>query len=139
VRDLARALGLPNWDKPAAACLSSRIPPGTPVTFQRLAQVEQAETILRGLGLRQVRVRHHGEVARLEVDPADFDYALKRRKSIVERLTAVGYTFVALDLNGYRTGSLNRSPIASRGGSHAAGHAGVGTRSALTLEAAHGS
>jgi pyridinium-3,5-biscarboxylic acid mononucleotide sulfurtransferase len=108
VRDLARAVGLPNWDKPAAACLSSRIPPGTPVTLQRLAQVEQAETILHELGLRQVRVRHHGEVARLEVDPADFDCVLRQRELIVERLKAAGYTFVALDLIGYRTGSLNQ-------------------------------
>jgi pyridinium-3,5-biscarboxylic acid mononucleotide sulfurtransferase len=111
VRDLARELGLPNWDKPAAACLSSRIPPGTPVTLQLLAQVEQAETILHGLGLRQVRVRHHGEVARLEVNPADFDHVLSRRAIIVERLTATGYTFVALDLSGYRLGSLSRSQI----------------------------
>jgi pyridinium-3,5-biscarboxylic acid mononucleotide sulfurtransferase len=108
VRDLARTLGLPNWNKPAAACLSSRIPPGTPVTLQRLAQVEQAETILHELGLRQVRVRHHGEVARLEVDPAEFDRVLGQRAIIVERLTALGYTFVALDLSGYRLGSLNR-------------------------------
>jgi pyridinium-3,5-biscarboxylic acid mononucleotide sulfurtransferase len=111
VHDLARELGLPNWDKPAAACLSSRIPPGTPVTIQLLAQVEQSETILHGLGLRQVRVRHHGEVARLEVDPADFDCVLGQRAIIVERLTATGYRFVALDLIGYRTGSLSRSKI----------------------------
>jgi pyridinium-3,5-biscarboxylic acid mononucleotide sulfurtransferase len=109
VRDLARTLGLPNWDKPAAACLSSRIPPGTPVTLQLLAQVEQAETILHGLGLRQVRVRHHGEVARLEVDPADFDRVLGQRTIIVARLTALGYTFVALDLIGYRTGGRSEA------------------------------
>jgi uncharacterized protein len=108
VRDLARTLGLPNWDKPAAACLSSRIPHGTPVTIQLLSQVEQAEMILHGLGLRQVRVRHHGEVARLEVDPADFDHVLGQREIIVERLKSIGYTFVVLDLVGYRMGSLNQ-------------------------------
>ncbi len=115
VRDLARTLGLPNWDKPAAACLSSRIPHGTAVTIQLLSQVEQAEMILHGLGLRQVRVRHHGEVARLEVDPADFDHVLGQREIIVERLKAIGYTFVALDLIGYRMGSLNQLVKVSHG------------------------
>ncbi len=107
VRDLARALGIPNWDKPSAACLSSRIPHGTPVTIQLLSQVEQAEMILHGLGIRQARVRHHGEVARIEVTPDDFEIVLGQREKIVERLKAIGYTFVALDLVGYRMGSLN--------------------------------
>jgi uncharacterized protein len=107
VRDLARALGLPNWDKPSAACLSSRIPHGTPVTIQLLSQVEQAELLLHGLGIRQARVRHHGEIARLEVPPDDFDLVLSQRDRIVERLRAIGYAFVALDLVGYRMGSLN--------------------------------
>ncbi len=108
VRELARELGLPNWDKPAAACLSSRIPHGTPVTIQLLSQVEQAERVLRGLGIRQARVRHHGEIARLEVSPDDFDTVLAHREKIVEPLRAIGYTFVALDLAGYRLGSLNQ-------------------------------
>ncbi|CAG0935760.1 Pyridinium-3,5-bisthiocarboxylic acid mononucleotide synthase [Thermoflexales bacterium] len=107
VRDLARALGVPNWDKPSAACLSSRIPHGTAVTIQLLSQVEQAERVLHGLGIRQARVRHHGEVARLEVSPEDFETVLNRREKITEQLRAIGYTFVALDLVGYRTGSLN--------------------------------
>jgi uncharacterized protein len=107
VRDLARQIGLPNWDKPSAACLSSRIPHGTPVTIQLLSQVEHAELILHSLGIRQARVRHHGEIARLEVAPADFEIVLGQRESIVEQLRAIGYTFVALDLAGYRTGSLN--------------------------------
>ncbi len=107
VRDLARALGIPNWDKPSAACLSSRIPHGTAVTIQLLSQVEQAEIVLHGLGIRQARVRHHGEVARLEVPPADFEVVLERREQIVAQLRAIGYTFVALDLVGYRMGSLN--------------------------------
>jgi len=108
VRDLARALGIPNWDKPSAACLSSRIPHGTPVTIQLLSQVEQAEMILHSLGIRQARVRHHGEIARLEVSPDDFEIVLAQREKIVERLKAIGYTFVALDLVGYRMGSLNQ-------------------------------
>ncbi len=86
VRDLARAIGLPNWDKPSAACLSSRIPHGTPVTIQLLSQVEQAEMIIHGLGIRQARVRHHGEIARLEVPPDDFEIVLAQREKIVEQL-----------------------------------------------------
>ena len=108
VRDLARSLGLPNWDKPSAACLSSRIPHGTPVTIQLLSQVEQAEVVVRGLGIRQARVRHHGEIARLEVPPDDFEIVLRQREKIVEQLRTIGYTFVALDLVGYRMGSLNQ-------------------------------
>jgi len=108
VRDLARAIGVPNWDKPSAACLSSRIPHGTPVTIQLLSQVEQAEMIIHGLGIRQARVRHHGEIARLEVPPDDFEIVLAQRERIVEQLRTIGYTFVALDLVGYRMGSLNQ-------------------------------
>ena len=108
VRDLARAIGVPNWDKPSAACLSSRIPHGTPVTIQLLSQVEQAEMIIHGLGIRQARVRHHGAIARLEVPPDDFEIVLAQRERIVEQLRTIGYTFVALDLVGYRMGSLNQ-------------------------------
>jgi pyridinium-3,5-biscarboxylic acid mononucleotide sulfurtransferase len=108
VRELGRELGLPNWDKPAAACLSSRIPHGTPVTIQLLAQVEQAEMILHGLGLRRVRVRHHGEIARLEVDPDDFDLVVRQRETIVAQVKPIGYAFVTLDLAGYTLGSLNQ-------------------------------
>ena len=107
VRDLARVLGIPNWDKPSAACLSSRIPHGTAVTIQLLSQVEQAELVLHGLGIRQARVRHHGEIARLEVPPGDFEIVLSQREKIVEQLRTIGYTFVTLDLAGYRMGSLN--------------------------------
>jgi len=107
VRALARQLGLPNWDKPSAACLASRIPYGTPITVQRLSQVEQAELALRRLGLRQVRVRHHGPVARIEVAPDDFDTVLAHRERIVDALTAQGYAYVALDLAGFRSGSMN--------------------------------
>jgi uncharacterized protein len=115
VRDLARALGIPNWDKPSAACLSSRIPHGTAVTIQLLSQVEQAEMIIHGLGIRQARVRHHGEIARLEVPPDDFEIVLAQREKIVEQLRTIGYTFVALDLVGYRMGSLNELIKAQRG------------------------
>jgi uncharacterized protein len=108
IRALARELGLPNWDKPAAACLSSRIPYGTPITIQLLSQVEQAEMLLHSLGIRQVRVRHHGDIARLEVDPVSFETLLAHREHIVKIFHNLGFTFIALDLDGYKTGNLNQ-------------------------------
>lgn len=107
IRALAREHGLPNWDKPSAACLSSRIPYGTPITPAVLAQIEQAEQFLHAQGFRQVRVRHHGPVARLELNPADLAAALALREEIVAALRGAGYTYVALDLAGFRSGSLN--------------------------------
>ena len=109
VRGIARHLGFDFWDKPAAACLSSRIPYGTSVTHERLAQVERLEDALHALGLRKLRVRHHDEVARIEVGADEMERAFAHRNAIVEAGTAAGYTFVALDLAGYVTGSLNRS------------------------------
>jgi uncharacterized protein len=107
VRALARELGLDFWDKPAAACLSSRIPYGTAVTPERLAQVERLEDALHGLGLRQVRVRYHDALARIEVASAEMERAFARREAIVAAGKAAGFTFVSLDLAGYKTGSLN--------------------------------
>jgi len=107
VRQLARQAGLPNWDKPAAACLSSRIPYGTMVTIEILSQVEQAERSLRNLGIRQVRVRHHDTIARIEVEPADFNTIIENQEQIVSTFRALGYTYVALDLAGFTSGSLN--------------------------------
>ena len=107
VRLLAKELGLPNWNKPAAACLSSRIPYGTPITLHALSQVERAEALLQGLGLSQLRVRHHGPVARIEVEPNDFPRLLEHRIEIVTTLKAIGYTYVSLDLAGFRSGSMN--------------------------------
>jgi uncharacterized protein len=109
VRALARHLGLPNWNKPAMACLSSRIPYGTPVTVEALRQIDAAETALRDLGFHHLRVRHHDDLARIEVSPNDFERLLAGRDEIVRRLKAVGYTYVTIDLAGYRTGSLNES------------------------------
>lgn len=108
IRDLSRDIGLPNWDKPAAACLSSRIPYGIPVTIQVLSQVERAEMLLHRLGIRQARVRHHGEVARIEIPPQDFDTLIAQREQILEWFRSLGYTFVALDLEGYKMGSMNQ-------------------------------
>jgi uncharacterized protein len=109
VRQLARHLGLPVWDKPAMACLSSRVPHGTPITPELLRQIEQAEDVLFDLGLRQFRVRHHGDIARLELLPEDFPTALTHHEAIVNGVKAAGYHFVTLDLAGFRSGSLNET------------------------------
>jgi len=109
IRTLSRERGLPTWDKPAMACLASRLPYGTPITEQALKQVEAAEAFLRSLGIRQLRVRHHGDVARIEVDGAGRDALLREenRQAVVERLRSLGYLYVAVDLAGFRSGSLN--------------------------------
>lgn len=107
IRELARQLKLGFWDKPAAACLSSRIPYGTSVTPERLAQIEKLEDALLALGLRQVRVRYHDELARIEVGRDELPSAFERRDAIVAAGRSAGFTFVTLDLAGYRTGSLN--------------------------------
>ena len=111
IRALAAEAGLAVSEKPAAACLSSRIPVGTEVTPERLAQVERAEAALRDLGFGQFRVRHHGPVARLELDPDDERILLdgEIRRKVVRAVREAGFGFVALDLEGYRTGSLNLS------------------------------
>lgn len=108
VRHWSRALGLRTWDKPAAACLASRLPYGTPVTLGRLAAVESAEAALRRLGLGPLRVRHHGDTARIEVEQAALAAVLERREEVVAAVRAAGFAFVALDLEGLRSGSLNR-------------------------------
>ena len=107
IRAWARELGLPNWGKPAAACLSSRIPYGTPVSVEMLTQIERAESYLHEQGFCQLRVRHHGPVARLELDAADFPRALELRHAIVAALREIGFAYVALDLSGFRSGSMN--------------------------------
>jgi uncharacterized protein len=107
IRVLSKERGLPTWDKPAMACLSSRIPYGTPVTVEALDQVGAAEAFLRGLGLRQLRVRHHGDVARIEVELADVVVVVEHRERIVTRLRNLGYAHVTLDLAGFRSGSMN--------------------------------
>ena len=111
IRRLSQARGLPTWDKPAMACLSSRIPYGTPVTLEALERIGLAEKALRELGLRQVRVRHHGEVARIETDAAGMQHLMDERirTAAVQRLKTAGYLYIALDLAGYRSGSLNEA------------------------------
>jgi uncharacterized protein len=107
IRAIARALGLRVWDKPAAPCLSSRIAYGQAVTPEKLRQIGQAESYLRGLGLREFRVRHHDQVARLEVKISDIGLVLEHREQIVARLKELGFAYITLDLQGFRSGSLN--------------------------------
>lgn len=109
IRELSRRAGLSTWDRPASACLSSRIPYGTAVTSENLSRVERAESALREFGFRQFRVRAHGELARIEIAPDELPRALepKLAGSIVERVRDAGFLYVTLDLEGYRQGSLN--------------------------------
>ncbi len=109
VRAASRRLGLRTWDKPAAACLASRIPYGTEVTVPLLSKVERAEAALRALGVAQVRVRHYGDTARIEVELAELPRVVEARASVVDAVRAVGYRYVTLDLEGFRSGNLNRA------------------------------
>jgi len=116
VREASRRRGLVTADKPAAPCLSSRIPHGTPVTIERLAEVESAERALRALGFRELRVRHHGAVARLEVPEDEIARAVELRDEISAAVRAAGFRFAALDLGGLRIGGANRPAGAAAAG-----------------------
>lgn len=109
IRELSRRAGLATWDRPASACLSSRVPYGMPVTIETLSRVERAENVLRECGFRQVRVRAHGDLARIEIAQEELPRALesKMMDTLGNRIRAIGYTYVTLDLDGYRQGSLN--------------------------------
>ncbi len=109
IRELSRSLELPTWDKPSMACLASRFPYGTEITPPRLEQVQKSEDFLRGLGFRQLRVRYHGEIARVEVEASELSRFLdeKIRARVVTFLKEAGFTYVTLDLQGYRTGAMN--------------------------------
>ncbi len=109
IRELSRGMGLPTWDKPAQACLSSRIPYGTVVTVEALTRIAQAEEFLHGLGIRQLRVRHHDNVARIEVEATDLAKLVDEsvRQRVVDRFREIGYSYVTLDLQGFRSGSMN--------------------------------
>ena len=115
IRSLARYLGLRNWAKPSMACLSSRVPYGTPITPDILAQIDHAESALRKLGLTQLRVRHHDSVARIEVPQEDMASVLAQRERIVADLKEAGYTYIALDLQGFRSGSANEELTGKHG------------------------
>lgn len=109
VRELSRRAGLPTWDKPASPCLSSRIAYGTTVTIERLASVDRGEEIMRELGFREFRVRHHDNLVRLEVAPAELELALRRDvvEDLAQRFRKLGFKYVTLDLHGYRSGAMN--------------------------------
>jgi uncharacterized protein len=117
IRALSRAAGLPTAELPASACLSSRLPYGTAVSPERLRQVDEGEERLRALGFRQVRLRHHGPLARVEVAPEELPLALdpEMARRMAQEIKALGFRWVALDLEGYRTGSLNEVlPVVNR-------------------------
>jgi uncharacterized protein len=109
LRELSRRAGLPTWDKPASPCLSSRIAYGTPVTIERLSTVERGEEIMRRLGFREFRVRHHDELVRLEIAPSELDLALRREvvDTLAQKFRALGFKYVTLDLHGFRSGAMN--------------------------------
>ncbi len=113
VRAASRRLGLRTWDKPAAACLASRVPYGTPVTVEILGAVERAEAALRRLGFAQVRVRHYGTTARVEVEISQLPRAVEQRVAVVDAVKAAGYAYVTLDLEGFRSGNLNAGHLSS--------------------------
>jgi pyridinium-3,5-biscarboxylic acid mononucleotide sulfurtransferase len=109
IRQLSHAKSLPTWDRPASPCLASRIPYGIPVTAETLNKIARGEQYLHSLGIRELRLRHHGDIARIELDPEDMAKIItpEIRQDIVTHLKALGYKYVALDLTGYRIGSLN--------------------------------
>lgn len=110
IRELSRQLGLPTWDRPSSPCLATRFPYGQPITKGAVERVRRAEDFLRGLGLCEVRVRVHDEIARIEVDEEEIGsfLTLERRSIVSQKLKSLGYRFVSVDLDGYRTGSMNR-------------------------------
>ena len=107
IRAIARALGLPSWNRPSAPCLATRFPYGTPVTLEGIARIAKGEAFLAERGYLNVRVRHYGTLARLEVDPTLIDRLVKERDQVAAFFKSIGYTHVAVDLQGYRSGSLN--------------------------------
>jgi uncharacterized protein len=113
IRALSRAARLRTWDKPAAACLASRVPYGTAVSVGILSRVDRAEAALRALGLRQLRVRHYDDTARIEVELADLPAVLEQREAVVQAVKAAGYRYVTLDLEGFRSGNLNDGRVGS--------------------------
>jgi len=116
IRELSRLAGLPTWDQPSMACYASRIPYGTPLTAANLGQVAAAEEWIRARGLRQVRVRHHGDVARIEVPPEEMALLLEHpfREDLIAQLRSIGFAYIALDLQGFRSGSMNDALSAVR-------------------------
>ena len=121
-------MGLPTWDKAAQACLSSRIPYGTPISVEALTRIAKAEEFLHGLGIKQVRVRHHDDVARIEVEPTELPALIndETRQAIATHFRAIGYSYITLDLEGFRSGSLNEVLAGFRGRRNGAAADGEG-------------
>lgn len=109
IRQLSQEMGLPTWDKPSFACLASRVPYGEEISVKKLGMVERAEQLLLGLGFRQMRVRIHGNIARIEVLPEDFEALLCQREQILTAFRSFGFSYICMDLQGYRTGSMNET------------------------------
>jgi uncharacterized protein len=111
IRRYSRELGLPTWDKPSSPCLSSRFPYGTQITLEKLKKVGACEVFLKELGFREFRVRYHDDLARIEVAPGEFDRLVAKeiREAVVGRFTEVGFNYVSVDLQGFRSGSLNQA------------------------------
>jgi uncharacterized protein len=109
LRHLAKEMGVPNWDKPSFACLSSRIPYGELITLEKVGQLDRGEERLRRFGFKQLRIRHHGEIARIEVLPEEFPKAIEYAAQITAILKEEGFAYVTLDLQGYRSGSMNET------------------------------
>jgi len=107
IRILSKNLGLPTWNKPSFACLSSRIPYGSSITQSKIDQLDRSEAFLLKLGFKQVRVRHHGEIARIEVEPDEMKMVLNNREAIYAELQNLGFNYITMDIQGYRTGSMN--------------------------------
>lgn len=107
IRQLSRKMGLPTWNKPSFACLSSRIPYGSQITLEKIDQIDRSEGFLMSLGFHQVRVRHHDQIARIEIMPEDFPKLLEHRTEIDRKLREIGFTYVTVDLAGYQSGSMN--------------------------------
>jgi len=118
VRDLSNSAGLPTWDQPASPCLASRIAYGTPVTIERLATIDSGEEIMRELGFREFRVRHHDSLVRLEISLHEMDRALDRDiiAELARRFRELGFKYVTLDLNGFRSGAMNEVLVSSDSG-----------------------
>lgn len=108
IRLLSKEMNLPTWDKPSLACLSSRVAFGEVITSEKLTQIDRSEEFIRSLGIRQVRVRTHEEIARIEVEPKDMPTVLENYQEIQKKLVSFGYTYVTLDLAGYKSGSMNK-------------------------------
>ncbi len=115
IRQLSHTLGLPTWNKPAMPCLSSRVPYGEPISSERLNRIDQAEKVLRAHGFREVRVRDHFPIARIEIEKEEFVHLASEpmRSLVTDKLRALGYTFVTLDLAGYKRGNLNQLPTST--------------------------